>query len=111
MGEDIMAELQGRVALVTGAGVGIGRAVAETLAEAGALVGIHFHQSADGARETLAGIEQRGGRGVLLGADLADPEQASRLVEELVAHSGRLDILVNNAGSPLRRTRIEDCSL
>jgi len=47
--------------VVTGAGVGIGRAVAEALAEAGALVGIHFHQSADGARETLAAVERRGG--------------------------------------------------
>jgi len=103
--------LHGRAALVTGAGVGIGRAVAEALARAGALVGLHYHASAGGARETLAGIEVRGGRGVLLPADLADADQARRLVDDFVQHAGRLDVLVNNAGSPLRRARIEDCPL
>ena len=51
------ASLAGRAALVTGAGVGIGRASAEALAGAGAFVGIHFHQSAEGANETLAAIQ------------------------------------------------------
>lgn len=101
-------DLQGRAALVTGSGVGIGRAVAERLARAGAWVGLHYHQSADGAQAALAAM---GGRGRLLQADLGDPVQAERLVAEMVEHAGRLDILVNNAGSPLRRTKIEDCSL
>jgi 3-oxoacyl-[acyl-carrier protein] reductase len=106
-----MSQLDGRVALVTGAGVGIGRAIAEALAADGAFVGIHFHSSGAGAAETLAAIEGRGGRGVLLSADLADSVQATRLVHDLTTHAGRLDILVNNAGSPLQRARIEDCSL
>jgi 3-oxoacyl-[acyl-carrier protein] reductase len=108
-----MAEqsLRGRAALVTGAGVGIGRAIAEALAGAGALVGLHHHTSVEGARETLSGIESRGGHGVLLRADLADSEQARSLVEDMVARAGRLDILVNNAGSPVKRARLEECSL
>jgi 3-oxoacyl-[acyl-carrier protein] reductase len=104
-------DLAGRVALVTGAGVGIGRAIAESLADAGALVGIHFHNSAEEARQTLAAIEARGGRGILLQADLADAVQATRLVEDLATQTNQLDILVNNAGSPVQRARIEDCSL
>src|SRR5436853_6640955 len=103
--------LQGRVALVTGAGVGIGRAIAESLAGAGAFVGLHFHHSADEASQTLATIEQRGGKGVLLQADLGQPDEPSQLVDTLATLTGRLDILINNAGSPVQRARIEDCSL
>ena len=102
------SDLSGRAALVTGAGTGIGRAVAEALAAAGAFVGLHHHRSTAGAAETLEAI---GGRGVLLRADLADPTQAAGVVDEMVRHAGRLDILVNNAGSPLERARLEDCSL
>jgi 3-oxoacyl-[acyl-carrier protein] reductase len=105
------ASLAGRAALVSGAGVGIGRAIAEALAGAGALVGIHFHQSAAGANETLAAIQRGGGRGVLLQADLADTAQATALVDRMVEQAGRLDILVNNAGSPIARARLEDCPL
>jgi 3-oxoacyl-[acyl-carrier protein] reductase len=104
-------DLKDRVALVTGAGVGIGRAIAETLAEAGAGVGVHCHQSVADAKAVVADITSRGGRAWLLPADLADPAQAERLVGKLVREAGRLDILVNNAGSPIQRVRIEDCSL
>jgi 3-oxoacyl-[acyl-carrier protein] reductase len=105
------ANLQGRVALVTGGGVGIGRAIAQSLAATGAFVGIHFHQSGDEAGKTLAMIEQTGGKGVLLQADLTQPEEAAHLVDTLATLTGRLDILINNAGSPITRARIEDCSL
>jgi 3-oxoacyl-[acyl-carrier protein] reductase len=103
--------LQGRVALVTGGGVGIGRATAEALAAAGASVGIHYRSSRTEAEQVAATIQQRGGRAWLLPADLADPDQASALPAQLVAQAGRLDILVNNAGEPVRRARIEDCPL
>jgi 3-oxoacyl-[acyl-carrier protein] reductase len=101
--------LAGRVALVTGAGVGIGRAVAWALAEAGAFVGVHYHASHREAEETLAGVRRRGGDGILLPADLTVEEQAAGLVDRLFAHAGRLDVLVNNAGSPVAMARIEDC--
>ncbi len=104
-------DLTGRVALVTGAGVGIGRAIAEALAGAGAKVVLHCHQSRSGAEEALEGIRKRGGEGWVFTADLADAKQAAELVDQAVLAAGRLDILVNNAGSVVQRARIEDCSL
>jgi 3-oxoacyl-[acyl-carrier protein] reductase len=104
-------DLTGRVALVTGAGVGIGRAIAETLAGAGAKVAIHCHRSKTGADEALAEIRKLGGEGWVFAADLADAAQAGKLVDDAVAAAGRLDILVNNAGSVVERAKIENCSL
>ena len=103
------SDLGGRVALVTGAGVGIGRAVALALGRAGAFVGIHYHTSADGAAATLAELRALSADGCLLPADLTQEEQAQGMVERLTGERGRLDILVNNAGSPVRTARIEDC--
>jgi 3-oxoacyl-[acyl-carrier protein] reductase len=102
-------DLSGRVALVTGAGVGIGQAIALALGEAGVTVGIHYHSSVQGAAETLASLQSRGGRGTLLQADLTVEDDAHAIVDRLVQDYGRLDILVNNAGSPVQKTRIEDC--
>ena len=103
--------LAGRVALVTGAGVGIGRASALLLAQAGATLGIHYHTSKTGAEELLRTIEQAGGRAYLLPGDLTQEADASRVVDTLVEKAGRLDILFNNAGSPIKYTTIEACSL
>lgn len=104
-------EFKGRVALVTGGSSGIGQATAIALAKAGAVVGIHFYRGQAGAEQTLAGVRSGGGEGILLQANLSQPEQAQRIVDELAAHAGRLDILFNNAGSPIERARLEDCSL
>lgn len=104
-------DLTGRVALVTGAGVGIGRAIAETLAGAGAKVVLHCHRSKAGADETLAEIRKQGGEGWVFAADLGDAAQARKLVDDAIAAAGRLDILVNNAGSVVERAKIENCSL
>lgn len=104
-------DLSGRVALVTGAGVGIGRAVAEALSGAGAFVGIHYNTSRRPAEELLATLRERGGDGMLLQADLTDDARAEAIVDQLVEKTGRLDILVNNAGSPIQRARIEECSV
>ena len=102
-------DLTGRVALVTGAGTGIGSAAAKLLARHGAFVGVHYHTSAAGAQETLDAIRGTGGDGMLLRADLADEPAVNRMVDELVAKAGRLDILVNNAGTPVDRVAIENC--
>jgi 3-oxoacyl-[acyl-carrier protein] reductase len=81
--------LEGRTALVTGGSRGIGRAIATSLAEAGATVVIGYRSGADEAAEVADGI---GGRAVQ--ADVSDPEEAKRLVED----AGEVDVLVNNAG-------------
>ncbi|MDA1014649.1 MAG: SDR family NAD(P)-dependent oxidoreductase [Planctomycetota bacterium] len=103
-------DLSGRSALITGAGVGIGRAAAEALAAAGATVGVHYFRSQDEAAETVESIQRSGGRAFLLQADLTIEDEANRLVDQFVEQAGRLDILVNNAGGPIERAKLEDCS-
>src|ERR1043165_8657805 len=90
--------LSGRVALVTGAGVGIGQAAATLLARVGATVGIHYHSSREGAEATLQTIRSVGGQAHLLPGDLTSEQDAQRIVDQLVEKTGRLDILFNNAG-------------
>lgn len=102
-------DLKGRAALVTGSGGGIGQASAILLAQAGAIVGLHYRSSEGGVRQTLAQIEQAGGRGILLKGDLTQEGDANRIVDEFVAQTGRLDVLFNNAGDPLSRSSIEQC--
>jgi 3-oxoacyl-[acyl-carrier protein] reductase len=102
--------LVGRVALVTGAGVGIGQASAILLAKAGAIVGVHYHASREGAEETRRVIRAADGQAHLLHGDLTLEADAHRIVDQLVQKACRLDILFNNAGSPVQMTPIEECS-
>jgi 3-oxoacyl-[acyl-carrier protein] reductase len=104
-----MNQLSGRTALITGAGTGIGRAVALALAGEGATIGVHYNSSRRGAEETLAALADKGAKGVLLAGDLTEERQAIGVVDQFVAEIGRLDILFNNAGSAVRRARIEEC--
>ena len=90
--------LQGKIAIVTGASRGIGRAIAESLAGAGALVVVNHRASAEQAAETVAAIERAGGRALAVQADMSSVAEVRRLVETTVAQLGGLDILVNNAG-------------
>jgi 3-oxoacyl-[acyl-carrier protein] reductase len=93
-----MGRLTGRVALVTGASRGIGRAVAIRLAADGAAVVVNYKARQDAADEVVAEIEAVGGSARALAADVADAPQAQALVEAALAEFGRLDIVVNNAG-------------
>lgn len=90
--------LAGRVALVTGAGSGIGRGCAIALAEAGADIAVNFRKSQDGANQTAALVEALGRRALTVRADVGDIEAVDAMFESVAASFGRLDILVNNAG-------------
>ena len=92
-------KLAGRVALVTGAGRGIGQAIARAFAHEGADVAIHYRASRDGAERTAADVRAVGRRAELLQADVSRIAEGQRLVAETVARFGRLDVLVNNAGT------------
>jgi 3-oxoacyl-[acyl-carrier protein] reductase len=93
-----MPAVNGKVAIVTGASNGIGRAIAERLAQDGTMVIVNYAKSADKAKAVVGGIESRGGLAVAIQADMGDVTEARRLVRETVQRFGRLDILVNNAG-------------
>ena len=104
--------LKDRTALVTGGGRGIGRAVAEGLAAAGAAVVVNYLADEASARGTAAGIRGSGGRAWAVQADVADPGQVEVLFARAAGHlGGRLDILVNNAGGPGTRRPVAEMSL
>jgi 3-oxoacyl-[acyl-carrier protein] reductase len=101
-----------KVALVTGASRGIGRATAERLARAGASVVVNYATSSEEANAVVEAINCQGGKAMALQADIARLEDIRRLFRETVARLGRLDILVANAGyscfKPLEETTEED---
>jgi len=90
--------LEGRVALVTGASRGIGRAIALELARSGAVVTVNYNSRADAAAEVVSAIQALGGKAAAVQADVADFAQAEALVQGVVQAHGQIDILVNNAG-------------
>ena len=90
-------ELEGRVALVTGASRNIGRAIAHALADAGAAVVVNARASGDEARGVVREIEAAGGRAVASMADVTDEAAVATMVKATLERWGRLDILVNNA--------------
>jgi 3-oxoacyl-[acyl-carrier protein] reductase len=90
--------LDGRVAIVTGASRGIGRAIALELAHRGASVIVNYNSSAEAAQEVVAQIQSQGGKAQAFQTDVSDFKQAQDLVKAAIAAYGGLDILVNNAG-------------
>ncbi len=91
-------DLTGRVALVTGGGRGIGRAIAQALAAAGATTVINYRGNSSAAEETVAAITDAGGTALAVQADVSQTPDVDRLVKTTLDTYGRLDILVNNAG-------------
>ena len=87
----------GKVALVTGGGIRVGRALALGLAAEGARVIVHYNSSADEAEEVVAEIQGKGGEAVAIGADLSRHAEVERLAREALAAFGGLDVLVNSA--------------
>jgi 3-oxoacyl-[acyl-carrier protein] reductase len=93
-----MASLSGKVAIVTGASRGIGRAIAERLGTEGASVVVNYVQNAESAREVVEAIESAGSQALVVQADMSKVPDVRRLFEAAVDRFGRLDILVYNAG-------------
>lgn len=91
-------QLTGKVALVTGASRGIGRAIALALAEQGAAVLVNYNGSRERALEVVAQIEQNGGQAEAVGCDVSVFSDCGKLVEDVIGKYGHVDILVNNAG-------------
>ncbi|WP_036567588.1 SDR family NAD(P)-dependent oxidoreductase [Nocardia sp. BMG51109] len=93
------APLEGRSALVTGASRGIGRAIAQELAQQGAAVAVNYRTRVEDAEKVVREIRGRGGTAVALGADVSIAREARRLVHQAATRLGGLHILVNNAGT------------
>jgi 3-oxoacyl-[acyl-carrier protein] reductase len=97
------AELTDTVALVTGAGGGIGQAAALELAGRGADVAVHYHRNEAGAAETARRVEALGRKAATFKGDLVRRDEAGALVASVLARFGRVDVLVNNAGDLVER--------
>ena len=102
-----MRLLKGKVAIVTGSSSGIGRAIAERLAQDGATVVVNYHAREEKAREVAAGIQASGGAAAVIQADMSRVTEAQRLVQETFHQFHRLDILVNNAGRFIPKKLVE----
>lgn len=99
-------DLTGKVALVTGASSGIGRATAELLAACGASVAVNYNRNEAGASAAVRTITEAGGRAVALRADVTRSADVRELVAAAVREFGPVDVLVNNAGSLVERLKI-----
>jgi 3-oxoacyl-[acyl-carrier protein] reductase len=91
-------ELNGKVALITGAGRGFGRAIGERFAEAGATLALNYRASGAGCEEVAAGVRADGGQAITVQADVTDGAAVEAMVRRVIDELGRIDILVNNAG-------------
>lgn len=102
-GAGTVGGLQGKAVLVTGAGSGIGAAVAKGFARSGANVAIHYRTNRKGAEEVAKAIGEMGGKSILVTGDMRSADETRNAVKQTVDAFGRLDILVNNAGAMVQR--------
>jgi 3-oxoacyl-[acyl-carrier protein] reductase len=93
-----MKNLEGKVALVTGASKGIGAAIARELAARGAAVAVNYSGSKEGADKVVAEIKKAGGKAIALQANLSNPDSIAPLIASVAKELGPIDVLVNNAG-------------
>jgi 3-oxoacyl-[acyl-carrier protein] reductase len=99
----IKPDLNGRIALVTGASRGIGAAIAATLAEAGAAVAVNYRERATEANAVVAKIKDMGGRAIATAADVSQATSIAKMLDHVASTLGPIDILVNNAGIAIVR--------
>src|SRR5215471_4784450 len=102
-------DLRGKVAIVTGAGSGIGRATAIAMARNGAAVVVNYLKNERGAAETVADIQAMRRNALMVRADVTRRPDVAQMVVDALDNFGRIDILINNAGSIVKLMRIEDC--
>src|SRR6185437_2915566 len=100
-------KLQGKIAIVTGSASGIGKAIATEMAKEGASVVIDYVGDPGMANGVVQNIVTAGGKAIAIEADVSNPEQAGKLIQQTVQAFGRLDILVNNAGIEYKYPFIE----
>jgi 3-oxoacyl-[acyl-carrier protein] reductase len=106
-----MVDLHGRVALVTGASRGIGRAIALALAERGAAVAVNFRNRAEEAHSAVGQIRSAGGQAIAARADVSICAQVNEMATRVAGELGPVDVLVNNAGIAISGVREEDFDL
>jgi glucose 1-dehydrogenase len=102
-----MGQLDSKVAVVTGADSGIGRAIAIQLAREGATVVVNYAHAQDKAEQVRQIIEQNHGRALVIQADISQYQQATGLIAQAVEHFNRLDIMVNNAGMEIHSSFLD----
>lgn len=98
-----MKNLEGKVAIITGSSRGIGRTVAERLADSGASVVINYSKTPEKAAEVVSGIVEKGGKAVAICADITKVNDIEKLFKETIAAFGKVDILINNAGVAINK--------
>src|SRR5688500_4634249 len=98
-------DFTGKVALVTGASSGIGRATAELLGKCGAAVAVGYHKNEKGANCAKGKIEDAGGKAIIVQSDVTKIANVEKMVGQVADELGAIDILVNNAGSLVERLR------
>src|SRR5215471_18309678 len=92
-------DFTGKVAIVTGAGSGLGQGIARRFAEAGASVIVHYNSSESGAKNVTRQIQERGGNAIAVQGDLTQEKDVAGVIGRAVEQFERLDVLINNAGT------------